>query len=69
MGFQPTQQLPLSSARSDIEQGALLHLRFTLELDQLEIGVDPEKKFTFPMALGLMHGRGTRRLLSRVWYA
>ncbi len=30
-------------------------LRFTLELDQLEIGVDPEKKFTFPMALGLMH--------------
>tara|TARA_Y100001934_G_scaffold210345_1_gene248914 strand:+ start:24 stop:1772 length:1749 start_codon:yes stop_codon:yes gene_type:complete len=29
-------------------------LSFTLQVDQLEIGVDPEKKSTFPIALGLM---------------
>ena len=50
--------LPLGSRISRHED---FSVAFTLQLDHIELGIDPEKSFTFPLAIGLIHtGEATR---------
>ena len=46
--------LPIGSMVSRHED---FSVSFTLQLDHIELGVDPEKSFTFPLAIGLIQTR------------